>query len=116
MEIPHLPQVPTIPSVDLKNTTFLKGKCLEMKNQKRERLQRVLSNATAAGQHHGGGGEPRNWCLRAATSVGTCSRSCPRTICQAQPRLCALGILVWKNIPYGYPINGLLQEKEQGPG
>lgn len=54
-------------------------------------------------------------------TVGACWGTCPGkvtrvgdgTMCQPQPRL---WILCWKHILRGHPVNGLLQEKEQGPG
>lgn len=75
-----------------------------MKNQNREQLQRVLSNATAAGQHRGGKEEPGNLMvsnrhtghhLREGPAPGHSPLPCGGTICRPQPRLCFLGILRW---------------------
>lgn len=56
-----------------------------MKTQSRERLQRVLPNARAAGQHRGGK-EPGDFLVshgHTATSAGTCLGTSPRTLTPA---------------------------------
>lgn len=99
------PQILTFSSSGLKNKTFLEGKS-------REQLQGVFSDATGAGCHS-------RWALWVLFG-GSCPRKVTRvgdgTMCQPQPRLCSLGILCWKHILRAHPINGFLQEKEQGPG
>lgn len=51
---------------------------------------------------------------------GTCPRKVTRvgdgTMCQPQPWLCSLGILCWKHILRGHPINGLLKRRSGGQG
>lgn len=90
----------------------------------------MLSNSIAAGQHRGGKEEPGNLVVCNRHTSHQCEhllRTCPRTlapalrvgggtVCQPQRRLCSLRIIRWNYILHGCPLNGLLQEKEQGLG
>lgn len=74
----------------------------------------------------------RSWCPTgtSVTGAGTCLGTCPGVLvpapgCLSLPcgwaagplpalaRLCSLGMLHWKHILHGHPINELLQEKER---
>lgn len=104
VEILHLPQILPFYSASLKNKTLSEDKSREQICSQMPQGRRVPFQMGPVGafwgklpqESHTGGGDG--------------------TMCQLQARLCSLGILCWKHILRGHPINGLLQEKEQGPG